>query len=194
MKIIANRFKVAKFWSGIMVPRVKFLLVKGELSSRECTITLAIWVIFEVLDGVTSFVVDLNVHHCDSMVQDIIENERLSKVSPPSIEIKKGRSQSESRRDVTELRKQYTTSNTVSHRVGDVLEIRRSYAKEKGHLTEEENWIMKEEREKSGRRLWQRRSRRVAAPLFFELDCEPRRRRRIRATNRASSSSPFIEP
>ena len=51
--------------------RVKLLLVKAKLLSRECVVSLAGRGIFEVLDGVTSFTVDLNVHHCDYMAWDI---------------------------------------------------------------------------------------------------------------------------
>ncbi|KAJ8441647.1 LOW QUALITY PROTEIN: hypothetical protein Cgig2_019781 [Carnegiea gigantea] len=55
MKTIAHRFKVPKSWPGVVVP------------NRECLVTPARRGIFEVLNGVTSFTVDLNVHHCDCM-------------------------------------------------------------------------------------------------------------------------------
>ena len=58
MKTIANRLKVAKSWPCVVVPRVKLLLVKVELSSRECVVTPAGKGIFQVLDGVTLFIGD----------------------------------------------------------------------------------------------------------------------------------------
>ena len=70
MKTITNGFKVAKSWPSVVVTRVKLLLVKVELSSRDYVVTLASRGIFKVLDGVTSFTVDLNAHHCDYMVWD----------------------------------------------------------------------------------------------------------------------------
>jgi len=74
MKTIAHRFKVAKSSPGVVVLRVKLLLMKAELSSKECVVTPAGRSIFEVLDEVTSFSVDLNTHHCDCMVWDITGN------------------------------------------------------------------------------------------------------------------------
>ena len=71
MKTIAHRFKAAKSWPSAVVLRVKLLLVKAELSSRESLVTPAGRRVFEVLDGVTSLTVDLNVHHCDYMAWDI---------------------------------------------------------------------------------------------------------------------------
>ena len=50
---------------------MKLLLVKAELSSIECVVTPIGMGLFEVLDGVTSFTVDLNVRHCDYMAWDI---------------------------------------------------------------------------------------------------------------------------
>ena len=72
MKTIANRFNVAKTWVGHVVPRVKVMLRKIEMESRCCIVTPAGRGYFEVLDGKTTFTVNLDHHHCDCMVWDII--------------------------------------------------------------------------------------------------------------------------
>ncbi|KAJ8422692.1 hypothetical protein Cgig2_017054 [Carnegiea gigantea] len=47
MKTTAYIFKVVNCWTTVMVSRVKLLLVKGKLSSRECLVTPARRGIFE---------------------------------------------------------------------------------------------------------------------------------------------------
>ena len=48
------------------------MLMKTKLESRCCIVTSAGRGYFEVLDGSTTFTVDLDHHHCDCMVWDII--------------------------------------------------------------------------------------------------------------------------
>ncbi|KAJ8433889.1 hypothetical protein Cgig2_004611 [Carnegiea gigantea] len=95
MKTITHRVK-----PGVVVPRVKLLLVKAELSSIECVVTPIGIGIFKVLDGVTSFIMDQNVHHCDCMQYTRSNTLRCSKCN------------------------QYG-HNSRSHRKGGVLDIRR---------------------------------------------------------------------
>ena len=71
MKTIANRFNVGKSWPGHVVPRVKMIITKTELESRGCIVTLAGRGLFEVVDGTTTFTVNLSEHHCDCMMWDI---------------------------------------------------------------------------------------------------------------------------
>jgi len=71
MQTITNRCRISKDWKDKLVPRVKLLLVKAEKESRACRLTLAGIEIFEVVEGLTHFTVDLNTHHCDCMVWDI---------------------------------------------------------------------------------------------------------------------------
>jgi len=71
MKTITTRFIIAKSWPSVLVPRVKLLLVKVEISTRGCIVTPTSRGIFELVDGVISLTVDLNKHHCDCMEWDI---------------------------------------------------------------------------------------------------------------------------
>ncbi|KAJ8426558.1 hypothetical protein Cgig2_017074 [Carnegiea gigantea] len=90
MQTIANRSRISKDWKGKVVPRVKLLLVKAEKESRACRLTLAGRGIFEVLEGPTHFT-----------------------IGPPSVEIKRGRPQTERMRDITERRKEFIRSITL---------------------------------------------------------------------------------
>ena len=69
--IIANRFNVAKTWVGHVVPRVKVMLTKTELESRSCIVTPVGRDVFEVLDGSTTFIVNLTHRYYDCIVWDI---------------------------------------------------------------------------------------------------------------------------
>jgi len=62
---------VAKTWVGHVVPRMKVMLTKTELESRSCIVTPTGRGVFEVLDGSTTFTVNLYHRHCDCMVWDI---------------------------------------------------------------------------------------------------------------------------
>ena len=71
MKTTANRFKVAKSQPSHMVPRVQMIITKIELESKGCVVTPAGRGLFEVLDGSTTFTVNLAQHHYDCMMWDI---------------------------------------------------------------------------------------------------------------------------
>ena len=59
VKTIANRFNVAKTWVDYMVHRVKVMLIKTELKSRDFIVALAGKGMLEFLDASTTFTVNL---------------------------------------------------------------------------------------------------------------------------------------
>ncbi|KAJ8420009.1 hypothetical protein Cgig2_008343 [Carnegiea gigantea] len=91
MKTITNRLRISKEQKGKVVLKVKLLLVKAEKENQACRLTLAGKGIFEVFEGPTHFI-----------------------IIPLSIDIKRGRPQTE-RRDITERGKEFTRSSTLKY-------------------------------------------------------------------------------
>ncbi|KAJ8444446.1 hypothetical protein Cgig2_005968 [Carnegiea gigantea] len=132
MSNLARRAELASEWDGKVTPKVKTMLAKLKMDSRYCKIILAGKGEYSVIEGRTTFTIDLNRRHCDCMFCDIssirckhairyIIRERkdledfvdesysiekdLPKLGPLPVEdIGRGRPQSVRRKDVTERR------------------------------------------------------------------------------------------
>ena len=71
MSNLARKAELASEWAGKVTPRVKTMLAKLEMDNRYCKVIPAGKGEYSVIEGRTTFIIDLNTRHCDCMFWDI---------------------------------------------------------------------------------------------------------------------------